>query len=210
MVVLRLVVVYLAVCVLTPDAWSQTLSFLPSPDQARRLTDNTDAITGYDLQVYADMDQAPFFTTALGKPAPAADGRIAIDVAPMSGSWPTGVLLTVRVVAVGRAGRVASDVTAQSTFSLPYQGVPPSCTYTLAATATTVNWNTKQGSVGLSTTTSCAWSATTNASWIMLGVAGGVGPQIVTFSMQQNRTRADRIGLITIATRSYSVTQRGR
>ncbi|MGH9843470.1 MAG: BACON domain-containing protein, partial [Blastocatellia bacterium] len=98
----------------------------------------------------------------------------------------------------GRGGwRVATN-TAGCNFSLS----APSQTFPNTETVGTVNVTAAPGT--------CAWTAASNSDWITVtGGASGAGNGAVRFSLTPNTTNSPRAGTITIAGRSFNVTQQG-
>ncbi|HEX4949115.1 MAG TPA: BACON domain-containing protein [Blastocatellia bacterium] len=92
---------------------------------------------------------------------------------------------------------------------LPLGGSPPPpCTYSLAATSVSVAAGAGTGSIGMTTASTCSWSATSNNSWITVtsptGSVSGNGS--VAYSVQAN-TGIARTGTITIAGQTYTINQ---
>jgi len=84
---------------------------------------------------------------------------------------------------------------------------PPACTYAIAPTAQNVPSTASTGSVNVTTTAACAWTAVSNAVWLTVtSGAAGTGNGVVGFSVAAN-TGAARTGMVTIATQTFSVTQ---
>jgi PLD-like domain/Putative binding domain, N-terminal len=85
--------------------------------------------------------------------------------------------------------------------------LPPACTGTLSATGTNVVAERTDGSVDVTVDEGCAWSATSDASWLLVtGAASGTGSGTVTFSVSPNSGLA-RTATLTIAGATYSVSQ---
>lgn len=83
----------------------------------------------------------------------------------------------------------------------------PGCTYTLASTAIVIASSGGQGSIGVIASPACAWTATSNAPWIsVVAISAGSGNGIVTFNVEAN-PGATRVGTVTVAGRTFSVTQ---
>lgn len=86
-----------------------------------------------------------------------------------------------------------------------------SCSYSLSSTSTNVSAAPTTGSVNVNASNGvCPWTAVSNApSWITItSAANGTGNGTVTFSIAANTTGAQRSGTLTIAGRTYTVTQR--
>ena len=86
----------------------------------------------------------------------------------------------------------------------------PSCTYTIAPTSQNVTANGGPGTVNIATATGCAWFATTNSSFLTInGGASGTGNGAVNFNVAANTSNSPRTGTLTIAGKTFTVTQAG-
>jgi hypothetical protein len=82
------------------------------------------------------------------------------------------------------------------------------CTYSISTTGANIGPDAGQGTVGVTAGAGCAWTATSNASWITVasGASGtGNGQVLLTFTAN---TGALRTGTVTIATQTFTLTQR--
>ena len=89
----------------------------------------------------------------------------------------------------------------------PSPSPPSSCTYSISPTSQSVLAIGGVGTVSVSTAGTCAWTATSQASWLTVtaGATGG-GNGSVAFTAAVN-DGASRTGTITIAGRTFTVTQ---
>jgi hypothetical protein len=84
------------------------------------------------------------------------------------------------------------------------------CTFTVAPLNQTFSSAAGNGTVNVTTTNSCNWTATSNAPWITVTTGGtGTGNGTVTYTITANSGSAQRTGTITIAGQVYTVTQNG-
>jgi hypothetical protein len=85
---------------------------------------------------------------------------------------------------------------------------PAACTYSLASTTAQVGASGGQFTVGVTTQTGCAFTATSNSSFITVGTptVGGAGAGTVPYTVQTN-TGAERTGTIMINGLSFTVNQ---
>ena len=120
-----------------------------------------------------------------------------------------------RVQANAGGARTANVTIAGQSFSFvqngsgapPTGGSPPpsACTYTLSSLAQSIP--AAGGSGSLTLTTSCAWSVTSDATWITIqSPASGMGNATIAFSVAGN-SGAGRHGTITIGTATVSIDQ---
>ncbi len=81
------------------------------------------------------------------------------------------------------------------------------CSYTLSATMASFAESGGSGSVNVTTTAGCAWTATSNANWITINSgATGNGNGTVNFTVAAN-TGLARTGMITVAGQTFTVNQ---
>ena len=83
------------------------------------------------------------------------------------------------------------------------------CTYGLSKTGETVRANEGSASVDVTTTSACAWTATSNSSWLLIQSGSGTGNGQVTYNIREN-TGGARIGSLTVAGHLFRVEQDGR
>jgi hypothetical protein len=85
------------------------------------------------------------------------------------------------------------------------------CTYSVSPGSVTVAASASQGSVTLTTQASCAWTATSNVTWLTLvpGPASGAGTTTVGYSIAANTATTQRVGTLTIGGQTHTVTQAG-
>jgi hypothetical protein len=85
------------------------------------------------------------------------------------------------------------------------------CAYTLSATSATFAKTGGTGSVAVATSGGCTWSATSNSSWITITSGNsGNGNGVVTYQVAANTKKQNRTGTLTIAGRTFTVTQSGK
>src|SRR5262249_34428631 len=88
---------------------------------------------------------------------------------------------------------------------------PPQCTFSLSPTRTSVAAaGQPPAAVTVAAQAGCPWSAQSNASWIDVTAGGsGVGGGSVSYRVDANPARQRRVGTLTIAGKSFTVTQAG-
>ena len=80
------------------------------------------------------------------------------------------------------------------------------CSPTLDTTNSSVSATASTGSVNVTTT--CAWTASSNASWITItSGSSGSSNGTVAYAVQANTSSSSRTGTLTIANQTYTVTQ---
>jgi len=91
-------------------------------------------------------------------------------------------------------------------------GAPPasSCSYSISPSSRSHGSAAESGTVSVTTTAGCAWTAQSNTSWITVtGGASGSGSGTVSYSVAANGSSSQRTGTLTIAGRTFTVTQAG-
>jgi len=157
--------------------------FDPSPDHDA-VVDARPVVSNYVLEFYQVGATQPFQTGNLGKPTP-------------------GILYEARVAAVGPAGVGRSEVSNQFTFSSP-------CMPTISPTSASIGASGGTGSVSVSAAAGCAWTATSGVAWISItSGASGTGNGTVAYRVAANATTASRTGTLTIAGRTFTLSQPG-
>jgi hypothetical protein len=86
-----------------------------------------------------------------------------------------------------------------------------SCTYSINPTSYTFDYSSAgTSSVSVTAPAGCAWTATSNADWITItSGSSGSGDGIVYYSISANTGASTRMGTITIAGQTFTVTQPG-
>jgi Zn-dependent metalloprotease len=84
------------------------------------------------------------------------------------------------------------------------------CTYSISPTSASVAAAGGTGSVSVTATSGCSWTAVSNSSFITItGGASGTGNGTVTYSVASNTASTSRTGTLTIAGQTFTVTQAG-
>ncbi|MBL8217574.1 MAG: BACON domain-containing protein, partial [Bryobacterales bacterium] len=103
----------------------------------------------------------------------------------------------------------AAQRTAVAQCTLPVDG----CSVTLSANQT-VGAGQSTGTFTVSSASTCAWTATSNAAWIQLlngstpvSSVQGTGTQTLTFRVESNGSTQARTGTITVGDKTYTITQ---
>jgi hypothetical protein len=84
----------------------------------------------------------------------------------------------------------------------------PSCAYYIAPISQNVSLGGGSGIVSVTTADGCVWTAVSNAGWIHAGAAGS-GDGGVLYSVDPNPSFSARVGTVTIAGQTFSVSQQG-
>ena len=86
----------------------------------------------------------------------------------------------------------------------------PGCSYSVSPTSQSVATGGGSGSTGVTTASGCAWSATSQASWISItSGTSGSGSATVMYSVAANPGAA-RTGTLTVAGQTITITQQGQ
>lgn len=94
---------------------------------------------------------------------------------------------------------------------LRYAKTSTSCSFTISPTSKSFNNASRQtGTVTVGALSSCAWTASSNASWITITAGtSGAGNGAVAYTVAANTTGGARTGTMTIAGKTFTVTQSG-
>jgi Viral BACON domain len=84
------------------------------------------------------------------------------------------------------------------------------CSYSISPTSQRVGRGGGTETIDVSTSSGCAWTASSNSSWITItSGSSGTGSGTVRFSYTRNESRNDRSGTLTVAGRTATVLQNG-
>jgi hypothetical protein len=102
------------------------------------------------------------------------------------------------------SGRTGTLTIANQTFTV----IQSSCSYTSTlAGPGSFDATGGSGSVQISTTGTCAWTASSNQSWIHLSAGSGTGSGTITFTVDKNTTSSSRTANITAGGQTLVITQ---
>jgi hypothetical protein len=83
------------------------------------------------------------------------------------------------------------------------------CTYGISPMSDTMDKGGGTGTVSVTTQSGCTWTAVSNASWITItSGSSGTGNGTVNFTVAANTTGNDRTGTLTIAGRTFTLTEK--
>ncbi|MGJ5818429.1 BACON domain-containing protein [Paludibaculum fermentans] len=98
----------------------------------------------------------------------------------------------------------------QAGITLPAKPRPGTCSYSLAPASVQFSASGGSGTVSVTTSTACAWTAASEASWVRITAgASGTGSGTITYSVDANPAAATRSASITVAGQIHTVTQAG-
>jgi hypothetical protein len=104
--------------------------------------------------------------------------------------------------------RIYGRALAAADISSLYTGAASGCTYALSSFSASFASAAGNGSVGVTASAGCSWTAVSGASWITItGGASGSGNGTVSYSVAANTTTSSRSGTMTIAGMTFTVTQ---
>ncbi|HEX7486858.1 MAG TPA: BACON domain-containing protein [Vicinamibacterales bacterium] len=187
----------------------KVVEFDPSADHSALTADGQPLVTRYDLQIFLQGATQPTTTTSLGKPAIETDGKIRVDFSTLITPWPLASgTYQARVEAIGPAGAGESDPSNLFVFqAVVTPPTPAPCTYALSSTAQAAVAMGGAASVMVTTSnTTCAWAASSNASWVTVGPSSGTGSGAVNVTVAAN-TGVARTAKVTIGGLTYTVSQ---
>jgi len=94
---------------------------------------------------------------------------------------------------------------AGQTFTVTQAGA--TCSYAIAPTSASATAGGTTGSVTVTAPTGCAWTATSNVSWITVSPASGNGNGVVSYTVAAGSGPLARTGTVTIAGQTFTVAQ---
>jgi hypothetical protein len=105
--------------------------------------------------------------------------------------------------------RTNTIVVAGQSVTVNQSGKPPDpCSYQIQPTAATFSAAGGGGTVNLTTADGCAWTATSQATWITITAGDtGTGTGQVKYLVAVNATLANRVGTLTVAAQTVTITQ---
>jgi hypothetical protein len=195
------------------------------------------AYTAYHDKAYAafrvTLAQSPFSTpvvcsyslspTRASFPAPGGTGSFSIlttsacawtaisDTAWLSvTSSPNGTGSTTVTYSVGAnsstGSRSGTITAAGQVFTINQAGAV--CSYSISPTSQTIAAGGGNGTVAVTAPTGCAWTASSNASWIsIVSQVNGSGNGGITYSAAPNNSTAARTGTLVVAGQTFTVNQ---
>ena len=87
---------------------------------------------------------------------------------------------------------------------------PSACTYSISPTSQSLNASGGAGTVSVTTQSGCNWTATSNASWLVITSNSSVtGNGVVNYSVLANTNVSSRTGTLPIAGQTFTVAQSG-
>jgi antitoxin (DNA-binding transcriptional repressor) of toxin-antitoxin stability system len=90
------------------------------------------------------------------------------------------------------------------------QSAGSTCTYSISPTRQSFDANVGNSGVYVTASAGCAWTATSNASWISItSGSSGTGSSAVNYSVSANTNTSSRTGIMTIAGQTFTITQQG-
>lgn len=183
---------------------ARRIEFTPSADHAIVDANGTGLVQSYLLGIFVTGGTTPTQTVTLGKPALDVDGMIRLDfVSLLTTPLTAGVVYETRVSAVGPGGSTPS--VPSNTF-----GFTAVCAPTISPASQSFSSAGGSGSVNVATGAGCTWTAASNVSWLSVSAgAAGAGNGGVTFAVAATTATTQRTGTLTIAGRTFTVTQSG-
>jgi hypothetical protein len=99
---------------------------------------------------------------------------------------------------------------ATGTITFTVKATYASCSVTISPTSASFTASGGTGSVSVTASTGCSWTATSNASWITITAgSSGTGNGTVSYSVAGNTGTTSRSGTLTIDGQTFTVTQAG-
>ena len=168
--------------------------------------DNLETVLGDDD---ANVITATKVANSVGVPALAWTPLLSSSAGTIADSDYTSTSRGYTVAANTGATRSGTITIAGQTFTVNQDAAPPQCSYQISPTSATFKRKGGTGSISVSASSVCGWTAVSNASWITItSGASGSGNGSVSYSLSTNRTGRSRNGTITIAGQTFAVKQK--
>ena len=108
----------------------------------------------------------------------------------------------------GTTQRTGTITIAGKTFTVTQPST--ACSFTISSANQSFSASGGSGTVTVTTSSNCTWTAASNAAWVVIsGGASGRGPGSVTYNVSANAGALARSATLTIAGKSFTVTQAG-
>jgi hypothetical protein len=102
-------------------------------------------------------------------------------------------------------GRYESDFSNEVVFT-----TPAACTYSLSPVSQSFGKEGGTGIINITTAAGCNWGAVSNESWLVItSNSNGIGSGTVNYSVLSNSSTSTRTGTLTVAAKTFTVTQSG-
>lgn len=103
------------------------------------------------------------------------------------------------------SARSATMTVGGRSFVLTQQAAP--CSFLLSPASVAVASNGGSGSLALTTSNGCGWTASSSVPWITLGTGSGSGSRSLSYTVQKNTTGSSRTGTIQAGGKTATITQ---
>jgi hypothetical protein len=144
-------------------------------------------------------------TTGAGCPWTASSGVSWITLGTTGGTGSATIIFTA-AANTSSANRSGTLTIAGATYAVTQQGA--GCGFSLSSYTQTLGASGGTGSVGVTSSAGCSWTAASNASWMTLTAgSSGSGSGSVSYTVGPNSTAATRSATATIAGLTYTVYQ---
>ena len=105
-------------------------------------------------------------------------------------------------------GNTGNWQTRVGSFKFPTCTSPTACNYSISPADNSVGAGATTGSVTVTTTAGCAWTAVSNSAFLTITAgSSGTGGGTVSYSVAANTTNTSRTGTLTVAGQTFTVTQ---
>lgn len=111
---------------------------------------------------------------------------------------------------VANSTRIGTMSIAGHTFTVTQDGVN-NCTFSISPTTQTFFRKGGTGTVNVTASSGCGWTATSNAGWVKVtSGASAIGNGAVTYSVSVNKSNLARVATMLIAGKTFTVKQKAR
>jgi len=156
------------------------------------------------------LSSAASSTTTINLSSGAAAATVPASVNITSGLSSTTFTVTTKAVSSSTPAEITAKLGSNSENFTVTLNPASTCAYSLSTNGSTVSSSAGSGSFNVVTSSGCSWSVTNNSTFITITAgSSGTGNGTVSYSFTAN-SGAGRIGTLTIATQTFTVTQSGQ
>ncbi len=124
-----------------------------------------------------------------------------------SGNGTTSYSVSANTTSTSRTGTITI---AGKTLAVTQSGGTATCTYSISPTSQPFGLSGGTGAVSVTATSGCTWTASSSATWITItSGSSGSGNASTRYSVAANSGTSSRTGTLTIAGKTFTVTQAG-
>jgi hypothetical protein len=98
----------------------------------------------------------------------------------------------------------------ESSYSNEVSFTLPGCTYSISPSSATFAASGGTGTINITTTQYCRWTASSDSSWVTVSTGSGQGSGSLSFTVSPNNNTTSQTATLTIAGNTYTITEAGK